>query len=76
MQHLSLPAGFPLNPEVFSRLAEQKTDQILSISEKVRGQAYTRMIWPWFKTVLGSHSGEFTTHFRLPILVVGLVDVH
>ena len=28
---------------------------------------------PWFKTVLGSHFGigEFT-HFRLPILVVGL----
>ena len=31
------------------------------------------------KTVLGSHFGgfgEFTTHFRLPILVVGLVDFH
>ena len=30
------------------------------------------------KTALGSHFGigEVTTHFRLPILVLGLVDVH
>ena len=37
----------------------------------------SRKIWRWFKLMVNKNwVGEFTTHFRLPILVVGLVDVH
>ena len=51
-------------------------DAALGPGARFRTPGLRAEIWQWWSNPFGDPIGELTTHFRLPILVVGLVDVH